>query len=241
MNPDDEKVPERHEARRRSDPTRIADATLVERVRAAGAESAEYRYLKEALEEIAVGSMTNLEKKRGLHAAIMRQGCVLRRPIPLTYPANFRTILHLAVWTASPKFMTKQIIGGGWQSEGKASVRTFFVSAAMFEFAAEYNRFWHEEHPRLEKVTVGIDETVPDEAYYMTARFGADPEERAENRDRISRIVNDYVLASGSDPRLGTIIVRTAQQYTQPEIAEELGISPEAVSSAIRRLRRRLS
>ncbi|MGH3616169.1 MAG: hypothetical protein ACRDRK_26975 [Pseudonocardia sp.] len=241
MSYEGEKVPVRRDIKLAPDPARISDAALVAQVRASGLGSVEYRYLEQALQEVAVGTLTNLEKKNKLHSAILNKGCRLCRPVPLSYPENFCTILHLAVWTVSPKFMTNQVMGGGWQAAGAASVRTFFVSAAMLGFAAEYNRFWHEEFARSENVTIGLDEPASEEAYCMAARLGLDPEETAVARDRLATIVNDYLLAPGVDPRLQTMVVRTAQQYTQAEIADELGLTADAVSSAIRRLRRRIS
>lgn len=223
--------------------THVADAELVAVVRSVGEGGVEYRYLKQALEEVAIGTMTNLDKKRQLFGAITRKGCVLRRPVPVSYPVHFRTILTLAVLTASPKFMDKQIMGGGWQpsgATGRATVRTFFVSAAMFEFAAEYNRFWMEENSSIDMSIDEINDTTLGNSNYMTAPFGTNPEELVINRDSITRIVEAHLRSSHADTRLPTMIIRTAQNYTQAEIADELGVSAEAVSSAIRRLRRRL-
>ena len=240
MNHEVQKVPARPDTELAPDPARQTDAMLVARVRAAGTDSVEYRYLKHVLEELAVGTLTNLEKRRQLHAAIIAKGCRLCRPVPPTYSENFRTILHLAVWSASPKFMIRQIIGGGWRATGQASVRTFFVHAAMYEFAAEYNRFWREELARSEEVMFDPEQLTTD-AHFLTSRYGTDPQETAVARDIISSIADTYLRPPEADPRWRTIVVRTAQQYSQAEIADELSISAEAVSSAIRRLRRRIS
>jgi DNA-directed RNA polymerase specialized sigma24 family protein len=120
-------------------------------------------------------------------------------------------------------------------SRQKTTLKTFFVTASLYGFAKEYRVYCKEEmgghRPGycVDDMTLLVDH---DQQYGPGPP--EDPESIAIDRDTLR-----HILPSNTDPALLTILVRSAQNFTQKEIAAELDITEEAVSNRIRRFRRR--
>ncbi|MGH4006964.1 MAG: RNA polymerase sigma factor [Pseudonocardiaceae bacterium] len=210
------------------------DTLIVKRVKQAGEGSREYIELSRTLLEVGVGTLTNLGKKNLLFPTLQKRRIAVPRP-PESWPKDAPRVIYLAVRGTVPHFMCRQVLEGGWDPTKRTTLKTFFVTASLYGFVREYRKYYQEE--------VGghhLEDCVDDRVLLVShnQRYGPgppeDPESTAVDRDTLRRL-----LPLGTDPNLLTILVRRSQQYTQKEIADELGISDEAVSSRIRRFRQR--
>jgi sigma-70-like protein len=210
------------------------DALIVKCVRQAGEESREYTELSTTLLEVGVGTLTNLRKNKMLFPTLKQRRITVPRP-PESWSKDAPRIIYLSVKGTVPDFMRYQVLEGGWDPSRRTTLKTFFVTASLFGFAREYRAYYKEEMGghRLERC-------VDDVALFIDhdQKHGPgppeDPESIAVDRDTLRRL-----LPSNTAPDLVTILVRSSQNYTQKEIADELGISEEAVSNRVRRFRRR--
>jgi hypothetical protein len=210
------------------------DALIVECVRQKGEGSREYNELSTTLLEVGVGTLTNLRKANLLFPTLRRCQIVVPKP-PESWPKDAPRVIYLSVQGTVPTFMRRQVLGGGWDPAKGATLKTFFVTASLYGFAREYAIYYREE--------VGghhLEYSVEDIALLINRdqQYGPgppeDPESAAVHRDTLR-----HLLPPDTDPDLLTILVRRSQHFTQKEIADELGISEEAVSSRIRRFRQR--
>jgi DNA-directed RNA polymerase specialized sigma24 family protein len=213
------------------------DALLVRRVRQAGEGSREYIQLSVTLLEVGVGTLTNLHKNNLLFPTLRQRGIIVPRP-PESWPKDAPRVIYVSVRNTVPNFMRRQVLEGGWDPVKKTTLKTFFVTASLYGFAREYRIYYREEvgGHRLED---GVDDSSLLVGYNQKYGPGPppeDPESIAVDRDTLRRL-----LPSDTDPNLLKILVRRSQQYTHKEIANELGISEDAVSSRIRRFRQRRS
>jgi DNA-binding CsgD family transcriptional regulator len=131
--------------------------------------------------------------------------------------------------------MHYQVFKGGWDANKGTTLKTFFVTASLYGFAREYRIYYKEEigGHRPEYCVDDFSLLVGPDQKYGPGPPG-DPQSIAIDRDTLR-----HILPSDTDPALLTILVRTSQNFTQKEIADELGITEEAVSNRIRRFRRR--
>jgi hypothetical protein len=210
------------------------DALIVERVRQAGEGSREYFELSTTLLEVGVGTLTNLGKNNLLFPTLQRHQIKVPRP-PESWSKDAARVIYLSVRRTVPNFMRRQVLHGGWDSTRGATLKTFFVTASLYGFAREYRIYYQEEigGHRLEYCVDDVGLVVD-----RNLKYGPGPPENPESttvdRDTLRRL-----LPPDTDPDLLTILVRISQHFTQKEIADELGISEEAISSRIRRFRRR--
>jgi hypothetical protein len=211
------------------------DALIVERVRQAGKGSREYKELSMTLLEVGVGTLTNLRKNNLLFPTLRRRQIALPRP-PESWPKDAASVIYLSVQGTVPSFMCRQVLDGGWDPTKKATLKTFFVTASLYGFAREYRIYYKEEAGghRLECSVDDIALLVNDDQQYGPGP-PEDPESTAVHRDTLR-----HLLPPNTDPDLLAILVRRSQHFTQKEIADEFGVSEEAVSSKIRRLRQRI-
>ncbi len=210
------------------------DALIVQRVRQAGEKSREYDELSTTLYEVGVGTLTNLRKNKMLFPTLKQRRITVPRP-PESWAKDAPTIIFLSVQGTIPNFMRHQVLEGGWDPSRRTTLKTFFVTASLYGFAKEYRAYYKEEMGghRLE---YGVDDVALLIDHDQTYGPGPpeDPESIAVDRDTLRRL-----LPSNTNPNLVTILVRSSQNYTQKEIADQLDISQEAVSNRVRRFRRR--
>jgi hypothetical protein len=222
--------PQQDDERRRLIDT---DALIVERVRQAGKGSLEYIELSTTLLEVGVGTLTNLRKNNLLFPALRRHRIAVARP-PESWPKDAARVIYLSVCGTVPNFMRRQVLEGGWDPTQGATLKTYFVTASLYGFAGEYRIYCREEVDG-HHLEYCVDDVVllADREQKYGSGLPEDPESMAVDRDTLRRL-----LRPDTDPDLLTILVRTSQHFTQQEIANELGIGEEAVSSRIRRFRR---
>jgi Sigma-70, region 4 len=210
------------------------DALIVKRVQQAGRGSHEYVELSTTLLEVGVGTLTNLGKNNLLFPTLQQRRIKVPRP-PESWPKDAARVIYLSVRRTVPNFMHRQVLDGGWDATRGTTLKTFFVTASLYGFAREYRIYYKEEvgGHRLEYCVddVGL---VVDHDPKCGPGPPENPESTAVDRDTLRRL-----LPPDTDPDFLTILVRSSQHFTQKEIADELGISEEAISSRIRRFRRR--
>jgi DNA-directed RNA polymerase specialized sigma24 family protein len=210
------------------------DALIVQRVREAGEKSREYGELSTILFEVGVGTLTNLRKNKLLFPTLQQRKITVPRP-PESWPKDAATVIYLSVQGTVPRFMRYQVLEGGWDPSRRTTLKTYFVTASLFGFAKEYRAYYKEEmgRHRLEYCVNDVS-LFTDHGQKHGPGPPEDPESIAVNRDTLRRL-----LPPNTDPNLVTILVRSSQNFTQKEIADELDISEEAVSNRVRRFRRR--
>jgi hypothetical protein len=208
-----------------------ADARIVERVRQAGEGSREYLELSTILLEIGVGTLTNLRKNNSLFPTLRQHRIAVPKP-PESWPKDAPGVIYLSVRGTVPNFMRRQVLDGGWDPNKGTTLKTFFVTASLYGFAKEYRTYYKEETggQRMEYCVDDVALLVDHDQEYEAASL----ESAAVHRDTLRRL-----LPPDTDPELLIILVRASQHFTQKEIADNLGVSEEAVSSRIRRFRRR--
>jgi RNA polymerase sigma factor (sigma-70 family) len=179
-----------------------------------------------------------------LFKSLLRTGLIKRelldRSLPIGLTADDYERLHtsmaardalaVTIVIAGEEYFRRTVIPGmKWNSEGGASLETFFVNGCLLHFAASV-RSWRKEHPEW-AVTADAgmarkepSDTVPDpQADAMM--------EAVENRDLIDR------LAALAPPMVKTIMLLMLEGLSFAEIGERLGISARAVEGRLHRFR----
>lgn len=214
----------------RTTPRSSTDREIVARIRDAGPDSDEYRALTRDLVELVAGTLMTMQRDGRLFSEILRQ-CRIPLPAP---PPDYRShaadVIRYAACEAVPRFMVRYLLCGEWDPE-RASLRTCCVRAGLLAFVDQYRYFCEERRPGFD--LPGDEELalLPDRRRTGSPAHAADPERRALDRDAIRRHL------AGAGERVTTMVVMTADGYGQPDIAATLGITPDAVSSALRRFR----
>jgi biotin operon repressor len=210
------------------------DVLIVKRVQQTGEGGREYVELSTALFEVGVGTLTNLRKNNLLFSILRQRRIVVPGP-PESWSKDAPRVIYLSVRGTVPDFMRRQVLDGGWEPAKGTTLKTFFVTACLYGFAREYRIYYREERGGHHLEYCVDDVTMLTDC---DQKYGPeppeDPESIAVDRDTLRNL-----LPPDTDPDLLTILVRSSQQFTQKEIADELGISEEAVSSRIRRFRQR--
>jgi DNA-directed RNA polymerase specialized sigma24 family protein len=161
-------------------------------------------------------------------------------PPPRNFRENVRSLVFLAVHSCSGPFIEKYVFDGKWDPT-KASLRTCFVNGSLIAFGREYRRFRNQETRHYGKELLRTEEDDADDAdgsdlsrYYSSHPY-PDPLQRVIEWEEFVNL-----LSVCKNPIDNLIIRRTAQNFSQKEIAEELGLTEEAVSSRIRRARQKI-
>ena len=214
--------------------TRMHDAKAVARVREAGPESVEYRLLREALIEVALGMLTMMGPHRILRE-MRKRGMFVPVPAPVSFAEELPTLRYEAIRAVVENFMKVQVLDGGWDPNGKASLRTFFTNKVIYRIATEYRRYYREEISReLVYGTVSDgDDDLAGAVIELPAGPASDPEATAINRAHIRDILPDASSEVVEIVRLAWL------GYTQREIARRMNITEAKVNSALRRLRKK--
>lgn len=211
------------------------DSRLVELVRSAGKNSPEFRWFEATLYDFGVGTLTKMSKDGQLLSQLHKRGIRIR-PRTRDYAQNLPRLIFFAVQTALPKFLQRQILDGGWNANGGASVGTFFVRSCLYSFATEHNRFCREESGEDEELIGDFGDERLAQGRPLGIPAAPDPESTA-----IARNLIEQLLPPGTNPHIILMFLRQAQQRTIAEIADELDISANAVTGAMRRYRSRIN
>ncbi|WP_433034190.1 hypothetical protein [Actinomycetospora sp. CA-053990] len=203
-----------------------ADIRIVELVRDAGPSSIESRELETALRDFGTGAMMNLLRRGALFMEVTKQTGIRLVPPPAGYVEDLARLIVLTALVAGQQFMESAIFGGAWSPSAGASLRTYFVRRCLYTFVDEYKAFLREERSQA----IPTDDVELAESL-RSSRASDDPESVAVNRDTVSD------LLATTPPDVVQMLLLTAYGYKQSEIAARLGITSEAVSSALRRFR----
>lgn len=213
--------------------THAIDRRIVDEVRRAGKESEQARILQTDLNEFGFGKLSTLDERRGLFRVLRKRGTEVRYPPPSAYRFESKGLIYEAVYVeASPKFMREAIFGNKWAPDRGASLRDFYFGQCLFSFVKVYRAYCREElHDYETSIEVLADsDGMPRQRLYN--RVGQDPADIIAMRDEAQRSLPD-------DEAIRLMFYRTANGKSQAEIADELGMTKEAVSSAMRRHRKR--
>jgi|HubBroStandDraft_4_1064222.scaffolds.fasta_scaffold12120_3 DNA-directed RNA polymerase specialized sigma24 family protein len=150
-----------------------------------------------------------------------------RRPVPREH--QIADLTQDTVSLAIEKFREKVLIPRKWVPAGGASLKTYFIGQALFQFGDTF-RYWALAERRQDRVAagVGFDLTTHNASSTVV------PGERLVHRELIAR------FARYMDEQTKAIVLLTAEGYEQPAIAEILGMSPRAVEGKLYRYRKRL-
>lgn len=210
------------------------DQRLVDLVRSAGEGSPPAEEIQRVLCDAGIGTLVKYYNQDVLFRRFTR----LHIYLP-AQPPNFRTearaIIYLSVHTAAPRFMVKYVFGDAWDPQ-RASLLTCFVNACMLQFATEYRRYCGEERPTKGEEPQTEDDFEPDPRQHYAPRPPPDTHEQVVNRIEVERL-----LSMDMSPRDKIMFIRTAQGFSQREIAQELGMTEKAVSTRMRRNRRKFN
>lgn len=115
--------------------------------------------------------------------------------------------------------------------ENAASLRTFFVGYC-FQHLSVMVRRWRTTRAR-ELQTLGFGTSAPELARVIGDGFGLSPQAQLETAELLDRLLQN----ARDETRMICLLVQ--QGYTQPEIAEQLGLTTRTVEGQMRRLRLR--
>lgn len=209
---------------------RFIDHQIVEAVKRAGPNSKEFDALREALLNYCIGTLTNLDRQGILFRELQRQCGISLAPKPRSWVEDSRRIFVLSALVAVSKFMKKYVLDGGWSPYGGSSLRSFCMRASLFEFSNEYKRHLREEQG------FPLDENDNEGEEILTSL----PAEGMRH-DPVARVLHGEAVREAlenASPGVSRMVLLTAAGWKQNEIGEYLGVTPAAVSSAVRRFRK---
>lgn len=204
-----------------------ADAALAANIRSNGKDSIAYRHTRDGFIDLVVGTLTNMDANGRLLLEVQRQCHVQLPPLPRDWYRHSKAVFFCTARVAVPKFMETHILDGRWVPEGGATLRTCCVRAGLYTFIDEYRAFRREDahhHEPIDDNTEPLPAPTPPSTY--------DPATIATDRHLLSQ------LFSEADSRALEILALTADGWTQPEIAERLGLDVAVVARKLRKLRR---
>jgi DNA-directed RNA polymerase specialized sigma24 family protein len=214
--------------------TSSVDQRIIDLVREAGAESKLANDLEKELKDFGFGTIIGLNSKNLLFRRLTKMRIYLPRP-PTDYRKEARALIYLSVHTVSPPFMVNYVFGESWDPM-KSSLRTCFVNACLCQFGVEYRQYCKEERHSKGEEPEFEDQFESDFRQHYAPRPSPDPQVQAVDRTEIERL-----LSVDMSPKDKIMFIRTAQGFSQKEIADELGMSERAVSSKMRRNRKRIA
>lgn len=206
-----------------------ADAELVQRLRDAGYTGRDWDYF--VTELLKYGYVVLVSWMRsGVIWVRLRDRGIGGLPTPPEWEWQHDTWQDLAGDTlviAIEKFRDTVLIPGRWDPQGRASLKTFFIGQCIFRFPNVY-RSWHTAASSRQA------ERPTNTEEWLRGRAGAeDPERDLVQHDEITRGLTEL------DDRTRTVLLLLDQDYTQTEVAAQLGVSRKAVEMIVRHHRNR--
>lgn len=210
-----------------------ADEELVARVREAGMDSVEARYLQHALADFGAGTLVSMWSTGRIFFELRARNIGVPLPVPRSFNHDAHSVIHLAVASALPQFMEECVVENGWDRLKGSSLATYFVGRCLLTFSREYRTYFRQEADLGLSIDFSEFGDEGEIASMPHSNRGGDPELAAVDRDMITR------LGVGMSPQLRHAFARMAAGLTQAEIAAELGLAESALNSMIRRYRMR--
>jgi hypothetical protein len=154
-------------------------------------------------------------------------------PPPSWLGDDVNSLIIEAVISSVEPFMQSAILQGGWQPEGGASIKTYFIGSCYFAFATDYRR----EHRAEIRASKTLQWNKPDLEldvirYVCHTIIGRDPEQTAINRAEIR-----CLLALATHARIPEIMFLLADGMTSNEVGAALGMTGNAVDQALKKFR----
>ncbi|WP_156250548.1 sigma-70 family RNA polymerase sigma factor [Pseudactinotalea terrae] len=200
-----------------------ADADLVTTLALAGYQGADYDLFATELSRYGlavIGAwmrqgmiLAKCKQQKGLHAGLRSIGRGFS-------PDEVIELSGETVAAALRHFREDVLMRNKWRPDGGATLRTFFIGQCLFRFANVYKR-WEGEIRRSSIWTSTEDEDL------LTALGGGSPQD--VERQAINRLILDDRFARIKNPNVRRAMVYTAMEWTQQQIAVELGVTEKAV------------
>jgi DNA-binding CsgD family transcriptional regulator len=229
--------PTGHSSGRGADQARLSDIELIERVRAAGPGSAEAKFLSDVLLEQGLDVLRKLNGAKKLISEAQGKLRGTMPPLPKNWSSVADSIIYLAVSIAVKRFMQALFDNSksSWQPNGEASLRTYFVNGCLLSFTEVYRKD-HAESNSGEILCADVHEEIGSDREDRRARRRAtdDPESRAIDADRLRRVAPQL-----TDQEKKFVVAR-AEGSTCSEIGDANGMTGDAVSSKLGRMRNRI-
>ncbi|PPK67894.1 sigma factor-like helix-turn-helix DNA-binding protein [Actinokineospora auranticolor] len=131
-------------------------------------------------------------------------------------------LANLTVTTALNDFRRRAGEGTGWNPDGGASIRTYFMGNCVLSFPNHYRRWLGEQERHAPLTEVNGD------------RHAVDPADLA-----VTALTAREALDDIPDERTRRAVVLHAQGYTHAEIADLIDTTPRAVEGLLHRQRHR--
>ncbi|GIG60616.1 hypothetical protein Lfu02_49880 [Longispora fulva] len=202
---------------------RMADAELAMRIRTHGVEGLDYQvFAAEAARYGIAVFRVWLATGHAYRLAALRNRSVTRPKRPLD-PDDLISLAGLIVAEGLKYFTRSALTGGGWNPDGGASLKTYFIGACLLRFK-DAHEAWKPEPP------AGPDLDLLPAHLHPTC---ADPADEVV----VARMVWDAWELH--PPQTRRILLLHAAGLTHREIAEEIGhgLTEDAVEIRLRRVR----
>jgi hypothetical protein len=229
--------PTGHSSGRGADQVRLSDIELIERVRAAGPESDEAKSLADVLLEQGLDVLRKLNGAKKLISEAQGKVPSTMPPPPRNWSSVADSLIYLAVKIAVKRFMQALFNNSksSWRPNGEASLRTYFVNGCLMSFTEVYRKD-HAESNSDEILCADVHEEMGSDREDRRTRRRAtdDPESRAVDADSLRRVASQL-----SDQEKKFVVAR-AEGSTCAEIGDANGMTGDAVSSKLGRMRNRI-
>lgn len=142
--------------------------------------------------------------------------------------AEIVDLVQETLGNAIPHFRTV-LRQGKWRPEKGANLTTFFIGQCLWRFPNVYQRWLGQRHRQAQEDLAGAPaETLQGQSF-------RNPQDQVMTRIEIQEALDI------DDPVTQRIVALKALEYTDPEIAESLGLSLALVRTRVHRYRRRTS
>jgi hypothetical protein len=208
-----------------------ADQKLVEVLRVGGFAGAQFDRFRDELARYAVSVLSGWMYSGYVFQLAAERGLVLR-PTAAELdelhrdPGLRQELAVMVVAVALPGFRAHALVGGGWRTDGGASLTTYFLGACLTVFPNEFRKHrsqrhrWQAQDDSGQKATQSRAATADDPADLVAGTMRV--------REDLARM----------DPRTRAIVALRMDGYRQEEIAEMLGkTSVRAVEGVLYRWR----
>ncbi|RKT69533.1 DNA-directed RNA polymerase specialized sigma24 family protein [Saccharothrix variisporea] len=208
----------------------LGDRSLVARLRSSGFSGVEWDRFAEELARYGLAVLNAWMYNGLIFERVKTRAHGALPPLPDGgWSAEDRVdIAHDTVIAALGNFRDNVLVRGRWDPTRGASLKTFFIGQCLWCFSNPY-RIWRKGVvSRLAHLR-----DLPDDADQWIARTRG-PEGTSLVRDDVRQ-----ALAGLPDDRTRSVVLLTAMDFTQAEIARKLSMTPKAVEMVVRRHRLR--
>lgn len=210
---------------------RLADAFLVEALRADGFQGRSYSRFEEELARYGMAVISSWISTGKIFTQASRQGFPLKRPSrPLT-PDESDELAMESTARALRSFKRMALQEGRWRPDGGADLKTYFLGACVLEFANVYRQF--SRSIAREREFIPLDEEIE-----SAASLESDPIGDLEQQMFAKATIADMLRTGKLDSTTAAALQLMGNGYTITEVANILGVSPRLIARRRQQLRR---